>query len=439
VTLPILTLSDPSTSGEGALDPLGLATLGDRLADQMLPGLRARMHRPRFLTAIAVAAQVCQGIEDKIAADHTTPAHIVFEWLLVEAFVRAADRSDTIGTPGVLKAQAVRDSGEPMRASAYLRIPGVFGYHGVYKPLARHLGIVDDDMRLGDAGYVLLKNWQAEQGLLGFLPTTSGSGTGTAMRDALRSAVEDALREGCTTRSSQWKGWTLLASHLVPAKIGTAESEVLHRLMLDPRAETRGEVFRILEDGVTPDEMPEARVIQDILIRRAAVDLKRTLQAIVAYETACTLLEHAFQWIQYLSSKAGARAITASDFASAVDVQRISAAIPGALRRAEDAVAPLSWLVQKELAQTTKAFDSVKTAEDLFEAILSHHHEIQQAKKPDGKRDWFERAPDGSTFVRVPYRVAKAPEASDRWNRPYRVNTVRSFLSDLKVGVYESA
>jgi hypothetical protein len=47
-----------------------------------------------------------------------------------------------------------------MRASAYLRTPGVFGYHGVYKPLARHLGIVDDDMRLGDAGYALLKAWQ---------------------------------------------------------------------------------------------------------------------------------------------------------------------------------------------------------------------------------------------------------------------------------------
>jgi hypothetical protein len=95
-------------------------------------------------------------------------------------------------------------------------------------------------------------------------------------------------------------------------------------------------------------------------------------------------------------------------------------------------------LIQKELATTAKAFDSVKTPEDLFEAILSHHHDIQQAKQPDGKRDWFERGPDGSTFVRIPYRVTKAPEVSARWNRPYRVDTVRSFLSDLKVGAYAS-
>jgi hypothetical protein len=397
------------------------------------------MHRPRFLTAMAVCAHVCQDIEDKIAVDHVTPAHIVFEWLLVEGFVRAADRSETIGTPGVFKAQVVRDSREPMRASAYLRAPGVFGYHGVYKPLGRHLGIVDDDMRLGDAGYALLKAWQAEQSLPGFLPTASGNGAGTTMRDTLRSAVDDALREGCTTRSSQWKGWTLLASHLAPAKIGAAESSVIHRHLLDPRAGTRGEVFRILEDNTTPDEMPEARVVRDVLIPRASAELKATLVAIVAYETACSLLEVGFQWIQYLSSKAGARAITSGDFGSNAEVRRISATLPEALRRAEDAIAPMSWMVQKELAQTAKAFDSVKTPGDLFEAILSHHHEIQQAKQPDGKRDWFERGPDGATFVRVPYRVTKAPEASDYWNRPYRVNTVRSFLSDLRVGEYEPA
>jgi hypothetical protein len=56
-SLPFLTTYDPVTSGEGELDPLGLSSIGDRLADQVLPGLRARMSRPRFLTAIAVASE----------------------------------------------------------------------------------------------------------------------------------------------------------------------------------------------------------------------------------------------------------------------------------------------------------------------------------------------------------------------------------------------
>ena len=151
--LPFLTLPDPVTAGEGALDPLGLSTTSERLADQVLPGLRARMSRPRFLTAVAVSAAVCEGLEDRIASDNVTPAYIVFEWLLVEGFVRASEKEHTKGTPGTLKAQAVKESGEPMCAKAYLRMPNIFGFDGVYKPLARHLGIVDDDLRLSDNGY----------------------------------------------------------------------------------------------------------------------------------------------------------------------------------------------------------------------------------------------------------------------------------------------
>ncbi len=71
--LPFLTAPDPAVSGEGAIDPLGFATVGDRLADWFLPGMTARMIRPRFLTAIAVSAVVCEGMEEEIAADRVTP------------------------------------------------------------------------------------------------------------------------------------------------------------------------------------------------------------------------------------------------------------------------------------------------------------------------------------------------------------------------------
>ena len=101
MSLPILTLPDPKVTGEGVLDPLGLSTIGDRLADHVLPGLRARMSRPRFLTAMAVCAAVCDGIEDRVADDGVTQSHVVFEWLVVEGFVRSAKREDTIRTPGM--------------------------------------------------------------------------------------------------------------------------------------------------------------------------------------------------------------------------------------------------------------------------------------------------------------------------------------------------
>ena len=130
--LPFLTVPDPLVSGEGALDPLGLAVVGDRLADWILPGLTVASSRPRFLTAIAVAAKVCDGMEEVIAACGMTPAYLVFEWLLVEGLARAPDGTDVHGTPGIGKASACRRAGTPMLASIYLKAPTVFGYHGVY-------------------------------------------------------------------------------------------------------------------------------------------------------------------------------------------------------------------------------------------------------------------------------------------------------------------
>jgi len=158
--IPFITEADPLISEEGILDPLGLAAVSERLAEEVLPGLRARMERPRFLTAMAVAAAVCERL-DELARDGVTPPHIVFEWLLVEAFARLKE-DESRGVPGILKARIARRNGESMRASAYLRSPSVFGFHGVYKPIATHTRILDEDFRLSELGYELLQAWESD-------------------------------------------------------------------------------------------------------------------------------------------------------------------------------------------------------------------------------------------------------------------------------------
>ena len=433
--LPFLTLPDPEIETEGALDPLGLSAIGDRLADEILPGLRARMARPRFLTAIAVSAAVCEGLEDKVANDHVTPAYLIFEWLLVEGFVRAGNREDTVGTPGTLKVQAVKNSGESMCARTYLRVPSIFGFHGVYKPLAWHLGIVDDDFRLADNGYALLKAWQMDRGLDGFLTSSTSTGEGTKVRQLLRSAVEDGLREACTRRSTSWQGWTLLAQHLAPGLVGKGEAAFLYELLNDIRGEPRREVFRLLER--VPDGLPESRIVMQWLLPTASEDLKRRLSAIAEFEKMCSLLERAFDWARYLSTKAGARAIDGKDFSDSDVARQISEQLPSAISRAEDALDRAATPgVKQNVAALSGGFDKVSTAAGLFEAVLARHTYVQKAKKPDGKRDWFERAPDGSAFVRVPYRQSREPESREWWNRPYRIETVRFFRSDLEAGAH---
>ena len=84
----LLTAPDPEQSGEGGLDPLGLASLADRLADTIAPGVTARMTRIRFVTAIAIGAVATESMREAVAADGVSPAYLAFEWLLVEALAR---------------------------------------------------------------------------------------------------------------------------------------------------------------------------------------------------------------------------------------------------------------------------------------------------------------------------------------------------------------
>jgi hypothetical protein len=437
--LPFLTLPDPEIESEGALDPLGLSTISDRLAEEILPGLRARMSRPRFLTSVALAAAVCDGLEDKVAGDLVTPAYLVFEWLLIEGFVRAGTSKDTVGTPGTLKVQRANNSGEPMCARNYLKSPSIFGFHGVYKPLARHLGIIDDDFRLADNGYALLNVWQTEQNLSGFLPSSVRSGEGTRFKHLLRSAVDDGLRDSCTRRSTSWQGWNLLADHLAPGLVGRGEAAFIYDLLNDLRGEPRGEIFRLLEDAPVGN-LAESHLVVQWLAPRASEDLKCRLAAIAAFEPMCALLERAFDWARYLSTKAGARAIDGKDFNDSEGARSISGQLTQAIREAEEAVGFVGSVgVQQNLAALSAAFNHVLTPEDLFEAVLARHTAVQKAKKPEGKRDWFEFAPNCRAFVRMPYRLNDEPEIRESWNRPYRISAARSFRFDLMGGAHGTA
>lgn len=397
------------------------------------------MSRPRFVTAIAVSAAVCEGLEDRFAADGVTPAYLVFEWLVVEAFVRAGKPESTLRTPGTQKAQDACASHDPMCARNYLKTPTVFGFHGVYKPIARHLGVVDDDLRLSDRGYELLKVWQSEQRLEGFLENMSGSGAGRSARSTLRAAVDEGLAASHTARRGGWQGWTILAEQLAPANTGPNEAAFIRRLLSDPEAAPRGEIFNLLRDGGDIEEPSEDAITRSLLLPKAGSDLAGRLQAIVAYEQLCGVLEEAFDWICFLSTHSQARPITAQTFAGLSRTRQLTKDLPAAIRAAEGAMSVSPLNAQQLLAELSKGFDGVRDAQSLFEAVLIRHEQVQRDKPPEGKRSWFERSPNGETFVRPPYRVVERPESDRAWNRPYRIGTALSFLDDLKVANREPA
>ena len=430
MNLPFLTLSDPLVSGEGALDPLGLSSLADHLANQILPGFRARMSRPRFLTAMVVSAAVCEGLPELSPADGVTPPFLAFEWLVVEAFVRGKDRERTRGTPGTLKAKQVIDSGDVMSPRSYLKTPTVFGFHGIYKPLALRLRLVSDELALDEAGTGLLKAWQADRGLTGFTSGALEDGPGRMWRRQLSDAVGEGLRVGHTKRSAGWSGWTLLMNHLAPAAMGPEEARLMRRL-LDSEEECPQRELLALLSPHAQSRIAEATLTMEVLLPKAGVVLKPRLEAIAAYEHVATLLERGFDLMRHLSTRIEGRALTPADCAADDRFVGITDSLPAAIQQAEAALALCPLAIQRDFTALATYFDAVKTPEDLFRCLLDRHASVQQAKPPDGKREWFERANDGGALVRVPYRHHEPLDLPLAWARPYRLAAATSFLRDL--------
>jgi hypothetical protein len=102
MTFPFLTSYDPPGTSEGSLDPLGLYQIADQLAVQLVPAVRERMQRIRFLTAMAVGALVTEGVQDDPRVRDASP-YLVWEWLVVEALIREIGHAPEIcGVPGML-------------------------------------------------------------------------------------------------------------------------------------------------------------------------------------------------------------------------------------------------------------------------------------------------------------------------------------------------
>jgi hypothetical protein len=82
-SFPFMTTYDPPGTSEGTLDPLGLYQIADQLDVQLVPAVRERMQRIRFLTAMAIGALVTEGLEDDPKHRDASP-YLVWEWLVVQ-------------------------------------------------------------------------------------------------------------------------------------------------------------------------------------------------------------------------------------------------------------------------------------------------------------------------------------------------------------------
>ncbi len=433
--MPLLSESDPKQSQEGSIDPLGMYSIADALAIRLAPGVRERQSRPRFLTAIAVSFAVCSAFDDEaVASDGISEPWQVFEWYVVEGLVRVLGTSGRLSrVPGTEKATAAIRDGVPLSASRYLKTPGVFGFHGVYRTLARELRVETLD-RLGEAGYETLSIWAEEQGLLGFFDSTKGPGE--PWRQSLVDAVKDGLSKGHTCRSTGWAGWRFFAEHLAPDAIGKKEGKALAQALLRDGEGFRGPVIEYL---VSPDgratllQAASERTLSERTfhagLRRTAGDaLGYLLDTISAYEHFARLLQDAFDDCLYEMSQSKRR-LSPRDFGKCKSVGIASQRVPDQFERLLEMLVPFGLGTRFE--ETFQDVSERQPAEAWAASLLEHHRRVQRQKPPNGKAPWFERCDDGTYLIRASYLRDEPGLHRDEYVHYYRTGPLLSFARDL--------
>ncbi|MBM7245186.1 hypothetical protein HQO38_20435 [Rhodococcus fascians] len=423
--LPQISLFDPPVAGEGSLDPLGLSIISERLADRLVPGLRARMSRFRFLTAIAIASAVCEDFVDERASDERTTPQVAFEWLVLESF---AHRSSEIpvGVPGMQKARAVRDKKDRLSANSYLKAPSIFGFHGVYKPLAIEFDIITPTLRPGKRQQEVIAAWENDNAHTGFLDRSPGT-VGGRLRSDLEATLKRTLAKSrsdlpLTGLSSETLAWAL-----EPDSAGSRECAVIRRALGDKhplRAELAHLVLPTLESD---DDLPES----DIVARtreRASASLAELLDAVAAYEKFVRTLDVVFRTLRHIASTSGSTPITPRFVENHPNITRASAELPSLYSTAIDRLQPIGSEAA-EFDARFAVFSSPLSPSDVAQTVLDHHNAVQRSKPPQGKRPWFEPYRDG-LLVRPGYEHSLPPSYDGPFIHPIRIHALRRFLWD---------
>jgi len=425
IALPTLSEADPEIAGEGSLDPLGLAPTADRLAELLVPDVRARMQRIRFVTAIAVGAVVSEGLWEEPPGDGVSTPAICFEWIVLESFVRKAKETgalDATGVPGSAKAHAVIAQGKRLTAANYLKTPSVFGFNGVYQPLARGLRVVDEDRMAAERTTTLVATWESEQGLAGFVDRRPGS-EGAGLRQRLRDAVREAFRSGRCSVPPSAHLWGDIARSLPPLKAGPRERALLRSWLLDASQPTRTELARSIGGRPLTNE---ASLLEQAA-PHASDPLRFRIEAVSAYEQFCGRLDAVLATLRHISTLQGTQPVTPEAAAKNPVIKQAARELPGAYRRVLDAMEPLDLVVPVEAS--VGAFGDRFGPAELAERVLDHHSQVQRAKD---KRDWFEPYGHG-VVVRPQYRQGDPALIDDsKFLHPFRVASLWQFMEDTR-------
>lgn len=407
VLLPFLTEHDPLATSEGPLDPLGLSQIADQLAVLLVPGVRERMQRIRFLTAMAVGAIMTAELEPNPEYPNSAP-FLIWEWLIVEAITRTMpDQPANWGIPGTLVARRALSSHNYLDARSYLKSPRIFGFNGVYKRLAVHLGIVDVHLGPGPNAEPLIDAWARGMGLRGL------AGAMPLIQRWAKSLQRSLQKEPPRTNAG-WntQAWTELAKAFAPGAAKVAEKRRLRELLLDQDQHRLSAMSAIwaLQENFSDAQFTEEKLHR--LLMASAPAYRQLLRAIRSYELFARSLTDAFNILRAEAARPGIQGFHVPDIAG--DREFVQS-VTGLYERFERAYADLleisasTFSLSALFADRFQPFAEPLDAGTCALALCEHHEQIQRGKSLDGKRAWFDRIGGNRIYVRHAYREVRTP------------------------------
>jgi hypothetical protein len=428
-SFPFLTVYDPPGTSEGTLDPLGLYQIADQLAVQLVPAVRERMRRVRFLTAMAVGSLVTEGLEDNPTHRDASP-YLVWEWLIVESIVRQMpDEEDIGGVAGRHMARRAIDQHGYLDARSYLKTPRIFGFHGIYKRLAVYLGVVDVHLGPGPNGEKLADAWARGLGLSGFNEAKQ-------IMSRWRAAVRRSLDENPPRTKPGWTGeaWAELARAFAPANALTREKRFLEELLLQSKERPLGALPAIwqLQERYDDENFSEEDLHNRLEKRQP--NYGPLLDAIRGYESFARSLQDAFDVLKAEAATRDAQGFVVTTIASDTDFKR---SVSGLHKRFETAYRALGEVVLTKFSLQNLFFERFEAFSEPLDpgacaaALCEHHLKVQRGKSSDGKRPWFDRLGADRIYIRHRYREPRRHVAPGRYLHEYRGRPIGRFRTDL--------
>ena len=427
---PFLTSYDPPGTSEGTLDPLGLYQIADQLAIQLVPAVRERMQRIRFLTAMAVGAMVTEGLEDDPRQRDASP-YLIWEWLVVEALVREMGDDPTIwGVPGTLVARRALSQHGYLDARSYLKTPRIFGFNGVYKRLAIHLGLVDVHLASGPNAESLVDAWARG---LGF----AGVKQAEPILSRWRAAVRRSLGEKPPRTKPSWnkESWSELARAFAPVKSMAREKRYLRDSLNARDGKQLGALPMLWQlQSEFHDENFREELLHDRL-EKLEPQYRPLIAAIRAYEAFARRLQDAFDVLKAEAARLDTQGYAVSKIASDADFEQSTKGLHNRFEVVHQAFAELTisnMSLQNLFGQRFACFAEPMDAATCALALCTHHEAVQKSKSADGKRPWFHRFGNDRIYIRNAYHESRRDIQPDRYVHDYRGWPIRRFFSDLQ-------